>query len=265
MNRPPPRTFTVLDKVTISPNMVRITLGGAGMDTFPEAQASAYIKLLFPRDGGQRPAVRTFTVRDQRADAIDVDFALHGDGGPAAEWARAVEPGATIEIAGPGPTKLVDPSADWFLFAGDMAALPAISANLERLPADARGYALLEVVSPDDERALEGPEGIEVRWLPNPQPGIETDGLADAVRALEWPEGRPAIWVACELTSMRKVRQHLEEERRVDPDDLYISSYWKRGLDEEHHKLAKRVDQARNGDQARHGDPSTRTPARAER
>ena len=37
-------------------------------------------------------------------------------------------------VSGPGPKKLVDMNADWFLIAGDMSALPAISVNLEKLP-----------------------------------------------------------------------------------------------------------------------------------
>src|SRR5699024_10828967 len=104
----------------------------AGMQRFHADQASAYVKLLLPVPGQDGPVLRTYTVRAQRQDAIDIDFALHGagGGGPASAWAVACQPGDTIDIAGPGPKKLVDDSADQVLIVGDMTALPAISVNL---------------------------------------------------------------------------------------------------------------------------------------
>ena len=41
---------------------------------------------------------------------------------------------------------------------------------------------------------------------------------------------------------MRALRQFLREERNVARGDLYISSYWKNGVSEDQHKLAKRAD-----------------------
>jgi len=41
---------------------------------------------------------------------------------------------------------------------------------------------------------------------------------------------------------MQALRAYLRDERGLGPDRLYISSYWKSGLTEEAHKLAKRED-----------------------
>jgi len=240
--RPAPRTFTVLGKTEITPNMLRVTLGGEAMSTFPPDQPSAYVKLRFAQADSDRPLLRTYTIRSQRSDAVDIDFVRHGDGGPAARWAEDVQPGESIDIGGPGPKKLVDPSADWVLLIGDMTALPAISANIEGLPADTRGHAIIEVLHADDIQQLAAPDGLDIRWVINPQPGDNSDVLCDAVHELTWLPGEPSVWCACEFTTMRQLRAHLRDERGVSRQQLYISSYWQHGRNEDAHKQAKRAD-----------------------
>ncbi|KGI77092.1 siderophore-interacting protein [Oleiagrimonas soli] len=248
MNRPDPYRFTVLGKRHITPHMLRVTLGGEGMQRFPAQQASAYVKLLLPLPGRERPLLRTYTVRAQRADAIDIDFALHGDdgGGPASGWALTCVPGDIIEMAGPGPKKQVDPAADWILMVGDMTALPALSVNLEQLPAHARGHAIVEVPDAADIQTLPTPEGFTLQWIVQPHPGQSTP-LLDAVQALAWPEGGTlSVWAACEFSSMRALREHFRDARGVTRQQMYISSYWKQGSDEESHKTLKRADAEAN-------------------
>lgn len=243
MTRPAPRTFTVLGKQTVTPRMLRITLGGEGMKTFPDDQASAYVKLMLPVAGRARPLLRTYTVRAQRADAIDIDFALHGDDGdgPASRWAVQSRVGDRIDIGGPGPKKLADPDAEWIVLTGDMTALPAISVNLEHLPATARGYAVIEVTDETDIQPLPAPAGMQLQWVVNPRPGQATP-LLDAIAALDWPQGRVSVWAACEFTSMRALREHFRQVRGVERSAIYISSYWKLGSDEDNHKVIKRND-----------------------
>lgn len=242
MPRPAPRTLRVISSAPVTPHMLRITLGGAEIDSFPANQESAYIKLIFPAPGSDSTLMRTYTVRHQRAEQFDVDFVLHHDAGPAAEWAKNARPGDSIVVGGPGPKKLVDNSADWFLIVGDMTALPAISVNLEQLPADARGHAVIEVIDERDIQPLRHPDGIRLHWLVNPHPGEDSQLLVNQVRQLDWLPGQPSIWAACEFTAMRALRQHFREERQVERKSLYISSYWKLGSSEDQHKLAKRED-----------------------
>jgi NADPH-dependent ferric siderophore reductase len=247
MTRPDPYLFTVLDKRRVTPRMLRVTLGGEGMQRFPADQASAYVKLLLPVPGRERPLLRTYTVRAQREDAIDIDFALHGEGGggPASSWALTCNAGDTIEIAGPGPKKLADDSTDWILMVGDMTALPAISVNLEQLPADARGHVIIEVPDQADVQPLAAPDGFRLEWVTHPHPGKATP-LLDAVEALDWPAGSLSVWAACEFTSMRALRQHFRDIRGVTREQMYISSYWKQGSDETSHKIIKRADAEEN-------------------
>lgn len=242
MPRPLPRTLEVLASRPLTPHMLRLTLGGPGMAHFPDYQASAYIKLMFEAPDAERPLVRTYTVRDQRPGEIDVDFVLHEDAGPASAWAIAARPGDTILVGGPGPKTLVDTTADWVLLAADMTALPALSVNLEVLPASAQGHAVIEVTHEADIQDLTHPAGVQLNWLVNPHPGKHPELLADAIRAIDWLPGRVSAWAACEFTAMRALRQLFRHERSLERGSFYLSSYWKLNSSEDQHKTIKRSD-----------------------
>ena len=245
-NRPAPRIFEVADSRLVTPNMRRITLGGPRLETFPAAQAGGYVKFNLGGEDGGKPVIRTYTIRHQRADGLDVDFALHGvangTAGPAADGAGGVQGGETGAGGGPGPAKPLPPDMDLYVIAGDMTALPAISVNLEALDKGARGYAVIEVQSEDDRQDIDHPSGVELIWLVNPHPGKAAELLADRVRALPWAEGEVYAWAACEFNAMKALRRYLREERGLGPDRLYISSYWILGSTEEGHKKIKGED-----------------------
>jgi NADPH-dependent ferric siderophore reductase len=57
---------------------------------------------------------------------------------------------------------------DWYLFAGDITALPQIARYLEQLPRTAAGWALIEVRDSSEEIEeieLVAPPGFTVRWV----------------------------------------------------------------------------------------------------
>ena len=246
--RPPPRTLTALAKRYVTPNMLRVTLGGEEMADFPPDCAGGYVKLrLPPANGSAKPIVRTYTIRAQREGEIDVDFALHGktgtgSAGPATEWAVESAMGDTIEVGGPGPAKPLPTDTPFYLIIGDMTSLPAISVNLESLSSDAKGLAFIEVMSEGDKQDLSKPEGVEIVWVVNPQPGIGADAFAKRVRSEDLSVDGLYAWSATEFSTMRAMRAYLREELELGPDRLYISSYWKSGLSEEGHKVIKRED-----------------------
>lgn len=244
--RPAPRIVEVVRKQEITPNMLRITFGGNDLREFPDDQDSAYIKLRMtePEEGSdERPVVRTYTVRhfDSLTHQLDVDFVLHEVDGLAADWARNCDIGDSIRIMGPGPKKLVDYSADWFLMIGDMSALPAISVNIEGLPDDAKGYALLEIISAADKQDIKSPDGFEIRWLENSKPEQSDGVLLNAVRKLSWLDGHASVWVAGEFTAALEIRKFLKEERNITRDQLYASSYWQIGQTEDGHRASKKA------------------------
>ncbi|QDT03093.1 Vibriobactin utilization protein ViuB [Rubripirellula lacrimiformis] len=247
MKRPNPRLLTVLRKNKVTAHLLRLTFGGESMATFPSGQEGSYIKLMFPGDE-KRHILRTYTVRKQRDGEIDVDFALHGDGGLAATWAQECPLGESILVGGPGPGSLVNPAANWFLLAGDIAALPALSVNLETMPRDARGAAFIEVPSEEDKQVLDAPRDIQIYWLINPHPGKRPELLRQAIEDFEWEKGRPFVWAASEFGTMQGLRTYLRGTRGLGKEQLYLSSYWKLGITEEEHKETKRADAQKHSD-----------------
>ena len=259
MAKPNFRMVSVHKSEQLSPSFQRLWLTGSSLSDFPADAHGGYIKLLFNHDGDSiqtaeamnalegRPVLRTYTVRhfEQARQMLVVDFVRHqqdGHSGPAAHWAMTVALGESILIGGPGAAARINLEADWFLLAADMSALPALAANLEILPVDAKGVAVIEVAHPEDQLELTKPEGIEVHWVLNANTNAPNTILADAVRAVAWREGAVAAWAACEFSNMRLIRQYFKTERQLDRKAFYVSSYWKMGVTEEQHKVVKRDD-----------------------
>ncbi|RYU70509.1 siderophore-interacting protein [Aliivibrio finisterrensis] len=261
--KPSPRVLTVVNNLQLTANMQRITFKADDLSDFTMETEGGYIKLLFNENGGTelseiaegtRPMMRTYTVRNLRKEQneLDVDFVRHHHentvmsaetGGFASAWSQNAVNGDTISIAGPGSIKGLNHNADWFFLVADMTALPALSAKLEALPATEVGYAVIEINHQSDKQTLTKPQGLELVWV------IKSDAqdLTDTVRAQEWKVGRVSVWCACEFNQMRTLRTYFRNEKEVDKDDLYISSYWKQGCTEDGHKVAKHEDQLAEG------------------
>ena len=256
MKKPSPKKVTVLSTLSVTPNMQRITLQSESLKEFPANCEGGYIKLLFSPSGQtelgeitpeNKPVMRTYTIRrfDAEQGTIEVDFVKHITEdlqcGFAARWAMNASAGDTIAIAGPGVIQDMSTDADWFFMTADMTALPALSAKIKRLPSDAKGYAVIKVISEQDIQPIEAPENFEIKWV------FESDDLAQAARELPWLEGRASVWCACEFDSMRALRQYFRNEKEVERENIYISSYWKQGVAEDGHKVIKQKDAQEQG------------------
>lgn len=254
-------TGVVHSATVLSPNMVRIVVGGPGLSSFTmNGYSDAYVKMLFLRPGVQYarpidinriraefpreqwPQQRTYTVRswDQRAGELTLDFVVHGDEGLAGPWARDASPGDEVFLLGPGGGYTPDADADWHLLAGDESALPAIAAALERLPSAARGFAVIEVPDPADEQLLDAPEGIQIRWLHRAHAPVGRQ-LVDVVTGLEFLPGRVHVFVHGEAGFVRDLRRVLRIDHGLAPSQLSISGYWRLGADDESWRAVKRA------------------------
>lgn len=245
------KVLTVVASKQLTRNMLRLTFKGKGLSSFPDDAEGAYFKFSFEHTGAEKPVTRTYTVAKFRKDQneIDVDFMMHSgaDGivdGVALTWAMQSKLGDQVSIFGPGPAKLINLQADWYLLVADMTALPALTANLALLPSNATGYLVVEILSDEDRQALPVPENIEVVWVINPHAGSSASPLYDAISQLQWLDGQAAVWTACEFKTMKKIRRFYRVDKSVQKSHLYISSYWKQGLKEEEHKTAKQADEA---------------------
>jgi len=222
--------LTVTGTEEVTPAIRRVWFRSDDLSGFAESTwTDRYVKLQFP------DAVRTYTALfpDVDAGTLAIDFVTHGDEGVAGPWAQAARPGDRLEVRGPGGGYRPDPAADWHLLAGDESAVPAITAALEALPADAVARVVVLVQDADHEPALPLAAGAEVTVLHRVSlaPG---EGLAGAVRALEWLPGRVHAFVHGEAEEvMHGVRPYLLKERGLARDQVSISGYWRRGRSEE--------------------------------
>ena len=213
----------------LTPRMTRVRLVGdslAGLAAVP----GQTLKIYVPDLAGGQSVSRDYTVRDYdpARPSLDVDFVLHGEG-PAANWARWVRPGETLEFVGPSGRYRPDPRADWHLFAGDETALPAIQAYVAMLPADARVFLYIEVVDAAEEQPIPGAAHSVVCWLHRGarEAGTSTV-LEDAVHALRLPTGQGRIWIAGHTPTVRRLRAHLLNQRGIDRSTLYVKGFWDR-------------------------------------
>ncbi|MDW5613584.1 siderophore-interacting protein [Mycolicibacterium sp. D5.8-2] len=269
----PVHTFEVVRTEQLAPHVVRVVLGGNGFDTFtPSDFTDSYVKLVFVGDDvdvssleqpltldsfdalppQHRPVVRTYTVRhaDPAQHEITVDFVVHGEHGVAGPWAASATPGRRLFVMGPSGAYAPDPAADWYLFAGDESALPAISAALEALPDNAIGKVFIEVAGPDDEIELKAPAGVDVSWVyrggradlaPEDSAGDHAPLIA-AVKEAPWLPGQVQVFIHGEAQAvMHNLRPYIRKERGVDAKwASSISGYWRRGRTEETFRQWKR-------------------------
>ncbi len=253
-DRPGMRMLTVKAAWRLTPKMIRVVFAGPELDGFPEGCDGGNSKLLLPEVGetregfakrianGPAPARRTYTVRSYAAGELTLDFVDHGDTGPASKWANRAVPGDFLAFMGPTSAKIETYTADWYLVAADLSALPIAAVTLEAMPREARGVAIFEVPSDADRQEINIPDGIDVHWLVQPDPHYPSTAQEDFIRSLAWPHGRVQTCIAGESGVIKSLRDFLHNEMQVPRADTYISGYWKIGLKEDEHQQLKRAE-----------------------
>ncbi|MEU7006448.1 siderophore-interacting protein [Streptomyces sp. NPDC046332] len=192
--------------------------------------------------------MRSYTIRahDPAAGTVDIDFYLHGtDGrarhGPATRWARAARPGDTLGMFGPSAdfaTPIPLGASDWTLLAADGCSLAALATVVEALPPGHRAVAFVQVADATEEQTLVTDGELSVHWLHGETSGAEA--MADAVRRVTLPSGKPYAWPAGEAGAVRALRRpagavralrrHLIEERGYDRRAVGFTGYWRHRL-----------------------------------
>lgn len=258
----PQIVLEVIERIRLTPHLVRIVAGGPGISAVADnGSTDAYTKMMFaPAEAGLTPpydmaelrerlpiellpSVRTYSIRrfDLDNGRIWIDFVTHGDEGVAGPWAATAQPGDPVVLGGIGGGYAPDASADWHLLAGDESAIPAIASALETMPADAVGTAFIEVQDASEQLELQHPAGVELRWLHRGEAQAGTTTLlVDAVRSLEWHDGRVQVFAHGERGAMQQLRPHLTDERGLDRTQLSLSAYWALGRREDAFQAEKR-------------------------
>lgn len=235
----------------LSPHMTRVSLVGEDLRQLKASCPDAYVKLFFPLPGQDvpplpmpldeswyrtylampddvRPPMRTYTVRSHRGAELDIDFVLHGDGGPASRWAHNARPGDTIAVLGTGGLHVVPEDTDWQLLIGDETALPAIGSILERLSPGAVAHAFIEVDGPAEEQQFTTLGDTRVHWV-HRGAGPHGESVLNAVRLAQLPEGTPYGWISGEAGMVKYARRHLVRDRGFPKSAITFTGYWRLG------------------------------------
>ncbi|PWE53794.1 hypothetical protein DEM27_22980 [Metarhizobium album] len=221
------RKLTVLSVVSLTPNMIRITLGGDELDNFTSLSAGDHIKIIVP-DGQGGTAMRDYTPRhyDPQNRTLVLDFAVH-EAGPATQWALAVKPGDTAEIAGPrGSQVITGPIKSWLLI-GDETALPSIGRRIEEMDAGLPVTSVVAVPGAEDEQVFETAASLTSHWL-HREEASDAAVFIDRLRDIPLEPGT-FVWVAAEGSVTKAVRAYLVEERKHPLAWLRASGYWVKG------------------------------------
>ncbi|MFD5745839.1 siderophore-interacting protein [Streptomyces sp. NPDC127033] len=251
----------------LSPSLLRVTFTGRPGDDLGDLTQCATggrdqsLSLFLPQPGRPEPVVpvgkgegwwaawralpddvravmRSYTLREQRRDPdeVDIDFALHPDGGPACRWAGQASPGDRVLMLGPAvadntAVRFRPPAdADSVLIWADETALPAASAILEWLPAGLKADVWIEVPHSGDRQPLPTAADARITWL------VREEGAPPALAAVRAHTARgsaPYAWIAGESGTVKELRRHLVRERGIDRRRVTFVGYWRLGLSEE--------------------------------
>jgi NADPH-dependent ferric siderophore reductase len=244
------RLLQVRDIHPVTPKMLRVVVGGDDLGGFISAAHDDHVKLFFPPPSEEKPAVptqtpngpvypegvpqpaaRDYTPRryDAAANTLAIDFVLHGDG-PATAWVAQARPGHFLGVGGPRGSFVVPDDFDWYLFAGDETALPAIGRRLEELPAGTRTIVIAEVADAGEEQRFDTRTKLEMHWLHRDGVGPGARSLLhQAIAQLNLPSGDGYVWVAAEAATAKALRRLLVDERGVSKDRVKAAAYWKQG------------------------------------
>ena len=247
-----PRLLTVKHVQDVSPHLRRICLTSPELVDYPFSCGGAHVKIMLPRPGhreivlptptdkgprwldpAQKPVIRTFTIRAFRREALelDIDFALHGEAGPASRFALQAKPGDRLAISGPGGPDPMLQTAEHYYMAGDLTALPAISAMVEVMPAHARGHIALLVPHQDDVQDLSLPAGVDLRWfVGNPE---QAATLVAHFTAQPMVAEGSYFWFGGEESLVVPLRRHVRRTLDAERQRVYAVPYWRSGKDED--------------------------------
>ncbi|WP_085577472.1 MULTISPECIES: siderophore-interacting protein [unclassified Pseudomonas] len=246
-------------KVQLTPHLMRITLAGSAVTDMATWAPDQRVKLFFPAADGspsklsqgegwysrframladRRPAMRTYTIRQLRAELgeVDVDFVLHGETGPASRWALRAQPGASMQMLAPDRRFSAEEAGgfEWrppqalrhVLLVADPTALPAAMGILEALaplaePPQVQAY--FEVDSAQDMLPVPDWPGLSVQWLVREQAGGAVAGalMVEAVKGAALPVDSSPAGRAVELADVDIDKEILWEIAEASAEGFY--------------------------------------------
>jgi NADPH-dependent ferric siderophore reductase len=212
--------LTVTGRSEIGPHYLQLSFNAGGMLAAHPVHPTMWIRMWFA--DGDRMHQRGYTLvdPDPDADTVSIEFALHD--GIASQWARAAQPGDTIEATVLGSKfALPEPAPAGYVIVGDSASLPAINSLLASI-GDAPAQVFLEA-GHDDDKDLPVVIGPDITWVDRKNAGR---ALLAAVRAAAFDAGDHFGWVACDNRTTRSIAKTLREDFGIPRKSIKAQAYW---------------------------------------
>ncbi len=212
--------LTVTGRREISPHYLRLSFDAGGMLTEHCVHPTMWIRMWFADGDKLHQRGYTLVDPDPAAGTVDIEFALHD--GIASQWARAAQPGDTIEATVLG-SKFANPEPppSGYVIVGDSASLPAINSLLESI-GDAPARVFLEA-GYDDDKDLPVARSVDITWVDRKNAG---EALLEAVRSAAFDAGDRFGWVACDNRTTRSVAKVLREDFGIPRKSIKAQAYW---------------------------------------
>lgn len=245
------RTFVakVISTIDLSPHLVRVTLGGEGLNDFVSTGfPDEYVRLVISQpgtdlvlphigadwtvsypEGAPEPHMRVYTMSDFRlsdgAREIDIDIVLH-DAGLGSAWAQQVRVGEEVGLLEPHGLYAAPAGVGWQLLVCDITGLPALARILRGLEADQRVEATIVLTDARDQIALPTAADASIDWVVVADDSHIADALVAAVRNADLPAAHRYVWCAGVAHANRAVRKYLRRELGWPQTDFCTCGYW---------------------------------------
>ncbi|MET7987782.1 MULTISPECIES: siderophore-interacting protein [unclassified Streptomyces] len=216
--------FTVTGSEDVTPEYRRLHFTDGGMLAVTGVHPTMWVRLWF--DNAGRPHQRAYTLVDPNPEAgtFSLEFALHE--GRASDWARAANPGDSIEATVQGTGfEHPEPAPSHVFAVADPASLPALNsllATLGQVPATIWFEGSLEGLP---SRATAHHDVRQVERLDSGRHLVEEVKAALPQLLKESPQ--PYVWIACDTTTTRALSAHVRKELSVPRQRVNALGYWR--------------------------------------
>jgi NADPH-dependent ferric siderophore reductase len=212
--------LTVTGRREISPHYLRLSFDAGGMLADRPVHPTMWIRMWFADGNKLHQRGYTLVDPDPAADTVDMEFALHD--GVASRWARAAQPGDTIESTVLGSKFAIpEPRPAGYVIVGDTASLPAINSLLDAI-GEAPAQVFLEA-GHNDDRDLPVARSAGVTWVDRKNAG---EALVQAVTSAAFDAADHFGWVACDNRTTRAVTKVLREDFGIPRKSIKAQAYW---------------------------------------